>query len=985
MQLMKTTIKIIAFFGMLLGVVSLTAQNILYSEPFSSCEWPVGWETKITVGDQPFQVEETISADPEYGDQCILYLLDNSGRNESLTTECSSPYITPLNGEKVFIDYKINFVKNNLHPQVLEVYYEQGGKEYLFERVDSSLWGATFNDLVDRTIVIDNSSREDLRLIIRFDNGGRGGAIVSIDNVVFRGEDNRLCENATSVNLNEAYCLQGNNKGIDSGTSYPSCEGILTQRPIWYQFVAPESGFARVTTESNFNDVIDVFYGFCDGLTPFRCSNDDEYGFIGDDLYFRMTKDIVYYVRVTGYRNLYGIEQGDFCLTVNQVQEIPTPGDYDRCSGALEVDLNQVCTNGNNRDAKMDGPEPSLNTKSKADVWFKYVHSIDRPVDILTNANFSDVITVYSGSCLFLSEVVGTDQGPEFRQVDLVKDQTYYIQVSGYFSTLEGDLCLEIVESIQEDADNDDCVDAIELKLNDATCMASKTESASWSGVRPSCVVYPGDDVWYSFDSGQGRDFLLDIESDFPFAVALYEGDCDSLVEQRCMNDFHPCDGYMALDNIKRQTQYYLQVSNVSNGAFTEGGEVCLKIYEEGKEPSRTPLAVETELECIGGPWGILSINVSGGEGNVSQFGTKDGALIKLDDPFLVVVDDENGCRAISEGFGSCNEEVDCENNDLELIVEIECEKDRFGLPTGRSQVRYSARNGVGNLTYHGVANGGYVDFGEPIQVIVMDESGCLRSYDRIGDCAPYNCSLSDLALQVDVECIDTLWKAKLNVSASDGYGNYTFSGTQDGTLLENDDSYLTIVTDETGCSDSISGTIMCMFDSCVFSGLSIDAQYECIRNNGGNLTGQAILDIKTEGGVGNVQLTGASSGDTVNNGDIVILELSDEWNCSILKEINIECVPTSTHDLNTEGLTNIYPNPSNHWTMISYYSSGADHLKIELLDQSGKTHQILEEDIQEGIQNIPLIYGDVPSGLYFVRCTNQEGKSSRHKLVIRN
>ena len=50
-------------------------------------------------------------------------------------------------------------------------------------------------------------------------------------------------------------------------------------------------------------------------------------------------------------------------------------------------------------EADFTGPIPSRNFKSKADIWYRMIASSSNPIELLTHADFADVITVYSGAC----------------------------------------------------------------------------------------------------------------------------------------------------------------------------------------------------------------------------------------------------------------------------------------------------------------------------------------------------------------------------------------------------------------------------------------------------------------------------------------------------------------------------------------------------------------------------------------------------------
>ena len=393
------------------------------------------------------RVDDNIRVDPEYGDKCFLFFPDYRapGKGDSSNIWAFSPWVNPINSDKIFIDFLLLFSKTNGKPQTLDIYYEQGANRELFMSFDSTFWGATFNDYGALTIEIDNASQEPVRVVINYNNHGEQNGSVSLDNFVFRGYENSICEDAIDLNVDDQFCLEGNNGGIHDEVVTDACGGVQTSRPVWYRLISGKTATIKVTTKASFNDIVDVYYGRCDDLVPFRCSNKDEYGFTGEEMYFRATEGVVYYFRVSAYDSPFApFPLGTFCIDLEEVPATPSADNYDYCSGAQTVMLDDACVEATTYHAETTDPVPSLNEKSRADVWYTYLHETTEPITIKTNADFADVITIYSGSCFGLQEVNGTDQGPELVGINLNQGFRYYIKVSGYFSTVEGNLCLGI-------------------------------------------------------------------------------------------------------------------------------------------------------------------------------------------------------------------------------------------------------------------------------------------------------------------------------------------------------------------------------------------------------------------------------------------------------------------------------------------------------------------------------------------------------------
>ena len=968
----------------LLASVQVLGQNMIYTETFADCEIPQGWETMVEYGGADWVIESTTIQNPDYGDKCVLYFLDTNrpGKGDSSSIVAYSPWVQPLNGDEFFIDYQVNFVKQSGDPQYLEVYYEQGSNLILHERYDSATWGATFNDFADRTITIDNATNEPVRVVIKFNNQGEQNSVVTMDNFVFRGYNNDICDEAVSVDLTGGRCYEGNNYGQYDGMLHASCQGIQTSRPTWFQFVAPRNGFVKVKSSSDFNDVIDVYYGLCNNLTPFRCSNRDEYGFDGEEMYFNITEGIIYYIRVSGYNEPYSKYIGSYCLEIEEIPSLPQSESYDFCNGALAIQLDSPCVEAHNRLAGMDGPLPTLNLKSKADIWFKYTHQTDQKVSFFTNANFSDVITIYTGNCLFPQEVTGTDQGPNFENVQLQEGLEYYIQVSGYFSQLEGDLCMEVQVSEAEPPVNDDCVDAISIDVGSGECEVASNLFSESSGQKSSCQIKAGSDIWFSFTPPASGNVALEVSADFIYDLALYTGSCDSLIEQRCGYNPHRCEGYVYWENLDPGQTHYLQLSSHVNSFGEIRGEVCVKVFETGSEPEFQQLTLNVELECLGGQVGILRVQNQGGSGQLTSYGNKDGDIILFGQSYEVTLDDETGCRVFAQGVSACSDPIDCSSSDLDLVVTYDCEMDKFGLPTGRSVVSVTTTGGNGQVDLYGDLDGSLVEGGALIRVIAVDEGGCLKMFEALNDCEAWTCDDSEMEITVNYSCIDSLLRAELNVTAENGNGMYTFSGNVTGDLLETGESFVAYVTDETGCIDSISGIIDCEFDSCVYSGLAMEVDFDCVTDQMGRQTGEAILRINTTGGVGNLNITGGQDGDTLYNGDMFEIVITDDWGCEQIQQGVVMCAPTSNEDLVSGPISRVYPNPTDHWVMLEYEGTTGSDLSVEIISESGQVSWFMETSIVEGVNTIPLIFGELSSGVYMLR-TREGERIGVQRLVI--
>jgi len=222
--------------------------------------------------------------------------------------------------------------------------------------------------------------------------------------------------------------------------SPPSCYAE-NKSGVWYQFTATQNDMT-IKVKSDFNDVLTVFSGNCTGLNEIACSNEDEFGFGGETLSLTgLTIGNSYYVRVSGADCNYGKPEGTFCIELEEgINALPPPIN-DNCTGAITLTGNN-CFNGENLSTTFSNNIPSCNQNVKADIWYHFQASSSDSLFISTQASFAEVITIYEGNCGNLTEITCADYGHHLVASDLTIGNDYYIQISGAFATLLGEICI---------------------------------------------------------------------------------------------------------------------------------------------------------------------------------------------------------------------------------------------------------------------------------------------------------------------------------------------------------------------------------------------------------------------------------------------------------------------------------------------------------------------------------------------------------------
>lgn len=267
--------------------------------------------------------------------------------------------------------------------------------------------------------------------------------------ITINGYANDICSNATQIML--GVCEDGNNV-----TATPDLQNSCNynKASVWYWFLAPQTGdYSIKINNSTFNDVLSV-YSDCSGTTEIACTNRDEFGFEGEQLYLNNLAGGNYYIMVSGADCTFGRKLGYFCIEVSQGVTNPNAApSNEECNGANEINLNaSTCSiTGSNLHASIANPQPSCSSYAGASVWYQITNVSNDPSDpaspnnliISTAPNFSDVVALYSGVCGDMYEVACKKNKADNTDPMIVNlmghNPPYYLQVTGSFATIEAD------------------------------------------------------------------------------------------------------------------------------------------------------------------------------------------------------------------------------------------------------------------------------------------------------------------------------------------------------------------------------------------------------------------------------------------------------------------------------------------------------------------------------------------------------------------
>ncbi|MBK8955626.1 MAG: T9SS type A sorting domain-containing protein [Saprospiraceae bacterium] len=948
---------------------SIQAQNLIFSEQFTACTLPEQWKLHSETGPFSFAVVKS-SLMPQSDATCtIVYQQTDKNNNNARKFSIESKPYTLFRYNNYMLSFGLRFQKAGTARQ-LNLYSQFDGSKKLLQSYTSDVFQNGLSLVVQNINIQPAAGDRSIQFSFEYEaSGNDANTVVLIDNLSLTGPDNDDCSRAVDLILDDP-CLSGNNTGALMTGPKIICEGNYSQA-LWYKLLSNYTGYVRLITGSAFNDAVSVYEGSCASLTDLQCHNTDEFGFGGEKNYFQIEAGKTYYFRVAKQIGYYGREDlADLCVSI--IREIPVYPDPEACLSSKLIHINSACLSENNRKAKFDAPEPSLNTKSRADVWYHFTPTSSTPIEIISHANFADVLSLYKGNCDNLSEIQCEDLGGKLIFNKPVANTKYWLQVSGYFSTIEGDLCIEIKERTTQKPANDDCVSSTPIVLG-ASCISSQNTNSSPSGIKGSCQVYDAPDIWYSFIAPAEKEIALHIQAGFMYNYVVYEGPCNKLTEIHCGKTPDPCNGFISLRGLTAGKTYYLQVTAVVHPLKLSEANICVKIDALSQTNAFQALELNLSSDCLHGVLGRISYDVKGGTPPYDYSGPATDEYFLPGTNISAFIQDASGCRDFVNLTIGCEPPQRCKNSNLDIEVQSTCLKDSIGRQTGEVILNFNGMGGSGVYYYYGTPNGSTLKHGDIYTLILIDSDSCYVIEEGKINCPPFDCNQSALKIQADYLCIDTLLKAQLQIQVSGDLGGFTLSGNQNGELLEQGQKFKTSVIDGAGCQFELEGEIKCNFDSCAYARPELNVTYDCLTHPNGDRTGKAILLVSGFSHAGGLQYIGNHPGDTLNHTDFYSVQLIDSFGCGLTSTGIIDCLPVNTNAGNSLDRFTLYPNPSDKFIYLDSPVELNENPELQLISSSGKNYHMEQlKHLNQGRIRYQINIEHLPSGIYYLKISHK-------------
>lgn len=387
------------------------------------------------------------------------------------------------------------------------------------------------------------------------------------------------CSNA--IPIGEVTDLAYTTIGATAGGDNPNCGGNQDPVDIWYTYTATQNGIINIDLCGSQYDTRLAIWEGC-GVNLIECNDNDNYcGWFSETSFVTtaVTANSTYYIQVGGADGAVGV--GDITLSF-----FPD-NTNDDCANAIaigEVTDLAFTTIG----ATAGGDNPGCGTQSPVDIWFAYTPTMTGVASIdLCGSDFNTRLAVWSEcsgivlACNDNDDYCGWFSQTSYLTVDVIANQTYYIQVGGNNNTATGNGDLTV--AIYPYPVNDDCANA--LPIGEVTDLPFTTESATSGGDNPGCGDTNPVDIWYAYTaSGDGLAMFDLCGSNFDTQIAIWDA-CGGFVLQ-CNNDDNFCGWFSDQSYVEHTvtagTTYYIQVGG-NNG---EVGLGDLTIYLEA--PSNT-------------------------------------------------------------------------------------------------------------------------------------------------------------------------------------------------------------------------------------------------------------------------------------------------------------------------------------------------------------------------------------------------------------
>ncbi len=380
--------------------------------------------------------------------------------------------------------------------------------------------------------------------------------------------------------------ITSNNFNATKESNEPLHAGYSGGASVWFNWTAPSSGLAVLTTyESSFDTLLAVYTGTTlSGLSLVTANDDDPDGGTTSRVLFTASAGQTYRIAVDGY----GGATGNIVLSVLLATGQTGPVN-DLFQNAIALSGNSVAVSGTNVGATKSNGEPNhAGNSGGRSVWWNWTASANGVCTISTaGSSFDTLLAVYTGTAVnALSLVVANDDDPAGgSKVSFfaTSGTTYRIAVDGYngwfTSPATGSIALSLTHNTGIRPANDNFANRITLTGNLVSTNGSNIAGTKEAGEPNHAANTGGRSVWWTWTATTtGYAEIKTSGSNFDTTLAVYTGSSVSALTPVASNDNDPDGGTTSsvFFGATEGTTYQIAVDGVAGAA----GNISLSIQQ---------------------------------------------------------------------------------------------------------------------------------------------------------------------------------------------------------------------------------------------------------------------------------------------------------------------------------------------------------------------------------------------------------------------
>lgn len=362
----------------------------------------------------------------------------------------------------------------------------------------------------------------------------------------------------------------GTNAEATKETGEPFHWNSTGGKSVWWSWTAPSSGVCVMNTlGSNFDTLLAVYTGSAVNALSLIASNDDTSG-VQSRVSFSVAAGTTYQIAVDGYNSA----TGSISLTIEQPVPPPANDSFaarDTLSGA------PTSVAGTNVGATVEVGEPShAGYSPSTTVWWTWTAPTTGECQFqVTNASFTSLMGIYSGTALNGLMQVGSAYATNVAAVPVVAGTSYQIAVGGFSS---GTFTLN-VGAILPAPPNDLFADRQVLPSN-ITIISGTIQGATKEAEEPNHGGDPGGrSVWYSWTAPTTGELTLQVTNNsFGPLIGVYTGSSVNSLTNVASGFFTNTLSFQVV----AATTYHIAIDGTVSGAFTLNfGEVAIPPFND--------------------------------------------------------------------------------------------------------------------------------------------------------------------------------------------------------------------------------------------------------------------------------------------------------------------------------------------------------------------------------------------------------------------